>query len=128
MKLDRHVFTCVLMMATALPALAGNDDTTYLAQQHLRCAAFYLDGAEQVKRPDLKRKLENLAGQSILQAELLSNKEKPWVKAEFDAARKRFGDESQREESKADRSGFVNHMARYCAGLHSQPASATKAP
>ncbi|MDB5764318.1 MAG: hypothetical protein JWQ21_3313 [Herminiimonas sp.] len=112
-----RLIAIVVLTATSLPALAASEDDVYTASQFLRCASFYVFGLKSVSRPELKEQLQNLANTSIYSAELLMDRDRPAVKAEFDNATDKFLAEIDTPEVKSDTRGFLKYMGEYCNAL-----------
>jgi hypothetical protein len=128
--LNRHLIAILLLGMTTLPATAASEDDTQVARRYLRCAAFYLSGANDVSKPELKQQLQHLANVSLYSAEVLMDKDRPLVKSEFESARKKLLAEAQSSEVKADTRGFLQYMGEHCGELRKnhpvplpQPAS-----
>lgn len=115
-----HLPAAALALFAALPAAAADDDELLLARQFLRCAAFYVAGAQDVSRDALKHQLQDLANQSLYRAELLLDRERVLVKQEFDAARDKFAAEAASKEAREDGRGFLAFMGRHCRDLHAK--------
>ncbi len=100
-----------------LPAMAATEDDTHLARRYLRCAAFYLSGANEVSKPELRQQLEQMTNLSLYNAEVLLEKNRPLVKEEFETARTKFGEEVQSDAVRADTRAFMEYMGEHCAEL-----------
>lgn len=115
-----HKFALLSLTVLASPVLAASEDDILLARQFLRCAAFYVAGAQDVKRDELRRQLQDLANRSLYNAELLLDRDRPLVKQEFAAARTKFAEEARSEEARADGKGFLKFMGGHCRELQAR--------
>lgn len=116
-RLIQSLTAVLVLIITAIPAKAASEDDLQLARRYLRCAAFYLSGANEVKKAELKQQLQQLANVSLYSAEVLMEKDRPRVKNEFDSAREKLLAESQSDEVKTDARGFMQYMSENCAEL-----------
>lgn len=115
--LNQRLITMLFLGMASLPAKAASDDDIQTARRYLRCAAFYVSGANEVSKPELKQQLQNLANVSLYSAETLMDKDRPKVKNEFEMARQKLLAESQSDEVKANPRGFLQYMGEHCNAL-----------
>lgn len=109
-----RLIALLLLVALSMPVSAASDDDVALARNFLRCAAFYVFGSTSVTGTEVKQELQDLANKTLYAAEILMDKNRPVVKAEFDIARQKFFAELSTGEVKADRQGFLKFMGEYC--------------
>lgn len=111
------LLTISTLAASWLPAKAASEDDTHLARRYLRCAAFYLSGANEVSKPELRQQLQQLTNLSLYSAEILLDKNRPLVKEEFETAKTKLREEVRSDEIRADSRAFMEYMGAHCAEL-----------